>query len=171
MLTHLETLLLYSNWDPKWVILVLLIWCKDLIYYLFLTDISRYSCLDGQLRYIASKDISKGEELTFSYLDCNKSCMPTPQRRQILQQEKLFFCLCQRCCDKDYCRTISCLRCKKGLGICSYATKEKKAQAQWICANCEAFITESEVSSEQELNKKVLEIEEVFYSICDEWFK
>jgi len=77
---------------------------------------------DGKLEFLAETHISKGERLSFSYIEgiFEKS---KQQRQDQLMTEKHFHCKCSRCQDVDECRPI-------------FLKKGDKTDPSWNCQVC-----------------------------------
>ena len=87
---------------------------------------------DGYLEYTAIRELSAGDQVTFSYIG-DLFCTPTFERRSKLWDTKGFFCKCIRCMGPDHCRVHKCpnLECENNI-YCFNSDSEDK----WMCDKC-----------------------------------
>jgi hypothetical protein len=129
---------------------------------------------DGSISYHAIRPIQQGDILSFSYLS-DLSETPTPERRQLLQSTKSFFCQCERCCGPDYCRVLKCPKCKAYLP-CSYISSsnpndddvvhsssiDNHLEPVWECNECGILPNQLFFQMETLLEKAVSVMEKSF---------
>lgn len=88
----------------------------------------------------ARRPIAAGEEITISYLSPADLCLPTADRREILQVSKGFRCCCERCFSVlDGARGFRCPRCAGFDAFASEATDESfggSAPSRLVCRSC-----------------------------------
>lgn len=104
---------------------------------------------DGALEYIKLRPIKEGELACFSYMS-DLLETPTPERRDFLMETKSFWCCCERCRGRDYCRCMPCLECNKSIP-CLY--NEESNEPYWVCPSCGPLEPDILLSRERQYSK------------------
>ncbi|CAO3587368.1 unnamed protein product [Absidia cylindrospora] len=104
----------------------------------------QYDPPTNTMMFVATRTISAGDVLTFSYLPEDESlgglvCGSTQGRRAKLQQFKFFDCACDRCQDRDVCRGADC---PERCGATAAATTWYQGSTRtWTCEQCHSTAT------------------------------
>ena len=83
-----------------------------------------------KMECVAETYIEPGDRLSISYVS-NVFERPCQERRDVLQENKFFYCNCNRCRSLDACRPLWC-HCREG-GVLLWSGQKKK----WVCTSCE----------------------------------
>eukprot|EP00667_Euglena_gracilis_P010021 EG_transcript_10190 len=96
----------------------------------------------GRLCHVALRSIPAGALITASYEGLGACLRGTPQRRAVLEEQKLFRCTCLRCAGPDWARAVPCRRCSTPpTGPAADAATEPHAVPSdggddWRCPQC-----------------------------------